>query len=73
MSTDLRLDEPLSEDDFAYIQKWYEDEVSDAPYASKHDCLVVRALRELAHRRQAFCPTHGIHGCTHPAHWGPSS
>lgn len=69
----LHLAEPLSNDEFDHIQKWYEDECSDAQYAARHDCHVVRALRELRRAREALCHTHGVRGCTHPDHWGIAS
>lgn len=49
----LKLDEPLTDEQFADILKWYEEEVSTPEFAATHDCRVVRALRELKRLREA--------------------
>lgn len=72
-TTDLCLDAPLSEEALDTTLRWYEAEAIEAPRASKLDCCVVRALRELKRRREAVCHTHGVKGCNHPDHWGVPS
>jgi len=56
--TTLRLDEPLTEQQFSDILQWYEEEVTGPQHAAAHDCRVVRALRELKRLRETKTQTY---------------